>query len=86
MRIVIRHDEAGQWWWTVLGERGGTAAISRLYSSRWECMRAVAELKVEGPTASVTYEEPYAAMPMRHRVELALERTVLLVGIAPAPS
>ena len=25
--------------------------------------RAVAELKVEGPSATVTYEEPYAANP-----------------------
>jgi uncharacterized protein YegP (UPF0339 family) len=63
MRIVIRHDEAGQWWWTALGETGGAAAISKLYTSRWECMRGVAELKVEGPAATVSYEEPYAANP-----------------------
>ena len=63
MKIVIRHDEAGQWWWTALGETGGAAAISKLYPSRWECMRAVSELKVEGPAATVSVEEPYAASP-----------------------
>ena len=63
MRIVIRHDEAGQWWWTALGESGGTAATSPLYGSRTDCLKAVAELKVEGPAAAVTYEEPYAARP-----------------------
>ena len=49
MRIVIRHDDAGQWWWAAVGEGGGTAAISTLYASRTDCLRAVAELKVEGP-------------------------------------
>ena len=63
MRIVIRHDDAGQWWWAAVGESGGTAAISTLYASRTDCLRAVAELKVEGPAASVTFEEPYAANP-----------------------
>ena len=63
MRIVIRHDQAGQWWWAVVGENGGTAAVSVLYGSRTDCMRAVAELKVEGPTAPITYEERYAANP-----------------------
>ena len=63
MRIVIRHDDAGQWWWAAVGETGGTAAISTLYASRTDCLRAVAELKVEGPAASVTFEEPYAANP-----------------------
>ena len=63
MRIVIRHDDAGQWWWAAVGESGGTAAISTLYASKTDCMRAVAELKVEGPAAAVTYEEPYAANP-----------------------
>ena len=63
MRIVIRHDEAGQWWWTALGEHGGAAAISRLYPSRWECMRAVAELKVEGPAAAVTLRGALRGQP-----------------------
>ena len=35
-------------------------------------MRAVAELKVEGPSATVTYEEPYAANP-RHVDDLELD-------------
>jgi uncharacterized protein YegP (UPF0339 family) len=63
MRIVIRHDDEGQWWWAAMGDSGGTAAISTLYASRTDCMRAVAELKVEGPAAAVTFEEPYAANP-----------------------
>ena len=48
---------------TALGDTGGAAAISRLYSSRWECMRAIAELKVEGPAATVSDEEVHAASP-----------------------
>jgi uncharacterized protein YegP (UPF0339 family) len=64
MRIVIRHDQAEEkWWWAALSENGGTAAVSVLYGSRTDCMRAVAELKVEGPSAQITYEEPYAANP-----------------------
>lgn len=63
MRIVIRHDDAGQWWWTALGDAGGAAAISTLYASRTDCLRAIAELKVEGPVASVTVDEGYAAEP-----------------------
>jgi len=56
MRIVIRHDEAEEkWWWAAVGENGGTAAVSVLYGSRTDCMRAVAELKVEGPSAPITY-------------------------------
>ena len=43
--------------------RGQTAAVSIFYASRTDCMRGVAELKVEGPAAPVTYEEPYAARP-----------------------
>lgn len=64
MRIVIRHDEAGQWWWTAIGETGGMAAISSRYPSRTDCLRAVAELKVEGPAASVTTEESLAPAPL----------------------
>jgi len=63
MRIVIRHDDAGRWWWEALGERGGTAAISTLYASKTDCVRAVAELKVEGPAASVSYDERDATEP-----------------------
>ncbi len=62
MHIVVRHNEAGEWWWAALGDRGETAAISVLYKSRTDCMRAVAELKVEGPVAQVTFEL-YAANP-----------------------
>jgi uncharacterized protein YegP (UPF0339 family) len=63
MHIVVRHNEAGQWWWAAVGERGETAAVSVLYTSRTDCVRAVAELKVEGPAAPVTYEESSAASP-----------------------
>ena len=63
MRIVVRYNEAGKWWWAAVGESGQTAAVSILYASRTDCMRGVAELKVEGPAAPVTYEEPYAAKP-----------------------
>lgn len=63
MRIHVRHNEAGQWWWAAVGESGGTAAFSIVYASRTDCMRGVAELKVEGPAAPITYEEPYAARP-----------------------
>ena len=55
MRIVVRHDEGGQWWWAAETERGETAAVSVLYRSPTDCMRALAELRVEGPTAQVTY-------------------------------
>jgi uncharacterized protein YegP (UPF0339 family) len=61
MRIVVRHNETGQWWWAAVDERGETAAISVFYDSRTACMRGVAELKVEGPVAPITYEEPHAA-------------------------
>ena len=63
MRIVIRHNEAGQWWWAAVGESGRTAAVSTFYASRTDCMRGVAELKVEGPAAPITYEQPDAANP-----------------------
>jgi len=63
MRIVVRHNEAGQWWWAAVGESGLTAAVSTFYASRTDCMRGVAELKVEGPAAPITYEEPYATRP-----------------------
>ena len=63
MRIVVRHNEVGQWWWAAVSEDGATAAVSVLYRSRSDCVRGVAELKVEGPAAQVTYEDPYAASP-----------------------
>jgi uncharacterized protein YegP (UPF0339 family) len=63
MRIHVRHDDAGQWWWAAVDDRGQTAAVSVFYASRTDCMRGVAELKVEGPAAPVTFEEPYAARP-----------------------
>lgn len=44
-------------------EDGATAAVSVLYGSRSDCVRGVAELKVEGPAAQVTYEGLYAADP-----------------------
>jgi uncharacterized protein YegP (UPF0339 family) len=63
MRIVVRHDESGQWWWTAVGDDGTTAAVSSMHRSRTDCMRALAELRVEGPAAPVTYEASYAARP-----------------------
>lgn len=63
MRIVVRHNEAGQWWWAAVSESGATAAVSVLYANRSDCVRGVAELKVEGPPAQVTYEGLYAADP-----------------------
>jgi uncharacterized protein YegP (UPF0339 family) len=63
MRIVVRSNEAGQWWWAAVGERGQAAAISVPYASRTDCLRAIAELKVEGPVAPVTFDESYAANP-----------------------
>ena len=61
MRIVVRHNEAGQWWWSAICESGETAAVSTFYNSRTDCMRGLAEIKVEGPAAPITYEEPPAA-------------------------
>ena len=63
MRIVVRHDESGQWWWTAVGDDGRTAAVSSMHASRTDCMRALAELRVEGAAAPVTYEPSYAASP-----------------------
>jgi uncharacterized protein YegP (UPF0339 family) len=63
MRIVVRHDESGQWWWTAVGDDGKTAAVSALHRSRTDCMRALAELRVEGPAAPVTYEANDAVTP-----------------------
>jgi uncharacterized protein YegP (UPF0339 family) len=68
VRIVVRHNEVGQWWWAAVSENGATAAVSMPYPSRTDCLRGVAEVKVEGPAAQVTYEDrcaanPYAASP-----------------------
>jgi uncharacterized protein YegP (UPF0339 family) len=63
MRIHVRNNEAGQWWWAAMDDGGRTAAVSVFYASRTDCMRSVAELKVEGPAAPVTFEAPYAARP-----------------------
>jgi uncharacterized protein YegP (UPF0339 family) len=63
MRIVVRSNEEGQWWWAAVSERGEAAAVSAPYKSRFDCLRAIAELKVEGPVATVTFEQSYAASP-----------------------
>jgi uncharacterized protein YegP (UPF0339 family) len=57
MRIAVRHDNAGRWWWTLLAEDGRTLAVSSHHASRTDCVRAIAELKVEGPSARVDYED-----------------------------
>lgn len=57
VKIVVRHNEAGQWWWAVLGENGQTVAVSVPFASRTDCARTIAELKVEGPSATVAYDE-----------------------------
>jgi uncharacterized protein YegP (UPF0339 family) len=57
VKIVVRHNEAGQWWWAVLGENGQTVAVSVPLASKTDCAKAIAELKVEGPVAPVAYEE-----------------------------
>jgi uncharacterized protein YegP (UPF0339 family) len=61
MHIVVRHNEAGQWWWSAVSDNGQTAAVSACYDSRTDCMRGLAELKVEGPAAPITYEEAGAS-------------------------
>jgi uncharacterized protein YegP (UPF0339 family) len=72
MRIVVRHNEAGQWWWAAVCEDGATAAVSVLYGSRSDCVRGVAELKVEGPAAQVTYEGLYEAGPGASTISSAI--------------
>jgi hypothetical protein len=61
MKIVIRHTDSDQWWWTAIGSSGEELAVSVLHASRAECVRAVAEMKVEGPPAQVSYDDGYAA-------------------------
>lgn len=63
MRIVVRHDESGQWWWIAVGADGRPAAVSAMHGSRTDCLRALAELRVEGPAAPVTYEASHASSP-----------------------
>ena len=64
MRIVVGHDNSGQWWWTALGENGTLVATSVLHGSRSDCLRAIAELKVEGPVAPVAIAEGEGATPL----------------------
>jgi uncharacterized protein YegP (UPF0339 family) len=64
MRIVVGHDNSGQWWWTALGENGAIVATSVLYASRSDTLRAIAELKVEGPVAPVVVADGVGAMPL----------------------
>jgi uncharacterized protein YegP (UPF0339 family) len=70
MRIVVRHNEDGLWWWAALSDRGEITAVSAPYASRTDCMRGVVELKVEGPVAPVTTEESVAPAPHLVRSEL----------------
>ncbi len=63
MNIVIRHDDEGRWWWTAVRDDGKDLAVSVPHSSRADCVRAIAELKVEGPPARVTDDDGYAARP-----------------------
>jgi uncharacterized protein YegP (UPF0339 family) len=64
MRIVVGHDNSGQWWWTAFGENGALVATSVLHASRPDCLRAIAELKVEGPVAPVAIAEAEGATPL----------------------
>lgn len=70
MRIVVRHNEAGLWWWSALADDGRTTAVSMLYESRTDCLRGLAELKVEGPAAPITTEERLAPAPAPARTGL----------------
>jgi len=60
MRIVVRHDESGQWWWAAVRDDGKTSAVSAPHLSRTDCMRSLAELRIEGPSAPVIYESDAA--------------------------
>ncbi len=57
MRIVVRHDNDGRWWWTLVADDNSTLAISAEHTSRFDVLRAVSELKVEGPSARVVVED-----------------------------
>ncbi len=63
MRIVVGHDNEGQWWWKAVGDDGTVVATSVVHASRPECLRSIAELKIEGPAAPVAYDESADAMP-----------------------
>jgi uncharacterized protein YegP (UPF0339 family) len=63
MNIVIRHDDEGRWWWAAVGDRGDEVAVSVPHASRADCLRAIAEMKVEGPPARVSDDPGYAARP-----------------------
>ena len=41
----------------MVGEDGAPVATSILHASRSDCLRSIAELKVEGPAASVAYDD-----------------------------
>jgi len=56
MRIVVQHDERAERWWAAVSDDGKTSAVSVPHLSRTDCMRSLAELRVEGPTAPVIYE------------------------------
>jgi uncharacterized protein YegP (UPF0339 family) len=65
VRIVVGHDNEDRWWWwTAIAENGSVVATSVLLPSRTDCMRSIAELKVEGPAAPVAYDPP-SVMPLR---------------------
>ena len=68
MNIVIRHDDSGRWWWTAVGSNGDDVAVSVFHESRAACVHAIAEMKVEGPPAQVTYDDDYAARPGTWRI------------------
>ncbi len=57
MRIVVRHDNDGRWWWTLVGDDNSTLAVSAEHASRFDVLRSVSELKVEGPSARVVVED-----------------------------
>jgi len=64
VRIVVGHDSEGRWWWTAIAEDGSLVATSVLLPSRTDCMRSIAELKVEGPAALVAYADPSDGIPL----------------------
>lgn len=76
MRIVISSDSSGLWWWRAVGEDGETVAVSVPHSNRPDCVRAVAEVKVEGPAAPVTYEDSYPAGRGSWSIPTSLVRAV----------
>lgn len=57
VRIVVGHDNENHWWWTAFADDGTIVARSVIYASRSDCIHSIAELKVEGPVASVGYDD-----------------------------